>query len=128
MNKMKYLMLIVGFCASLMSCEEDPKLPDNELGFEAEVVGMAAEESEVSLNVNLSRKHTENLNVIVNMVPTGLQYGVDFTTAPEAVNNAISLTIPKGETQATIVLTKINGVGFTGDEQVVFSLGVILAS
>lgn len=126
MNRIKYLMLIAGLSMGVMSCEDDPKLPAIEIGFEAEAVGMSADEPSTTININLSRKNSTDVSLTVIVEANDLQYGSDFTTVPEAVNNAISLTIPKGETQVSIVLTKVDGVGFTGDETIKFAFGVIM--
>ncbi|HEU5291559.1 MAG TPA: HmuY family protein, partial [Cyclobacteriaceae bacterium] len=128
MNKMKYLMLIVGLCASLMSCEDDPKLPDNEVGFEAAVAGISAEETSLDINIALSRKASSDVTLTVGLTSTGIIYGTDFTTSPEASNNVISVVIPKGEIIGTITLSKVNGVGFTGDEEVSFSITAVEGS
>ena len=50
---------------------------------------------------------------------------MDFITTPEAVNNVITVVIPKGESQGTIVLEKIDGVGFLGDEEVAFTISSV---
>jgi hypothetical protein len=126
-HKLMRLLIVFFLTTILFSCENDPKLPDNLLGFEAEVVGISAEENSLDIHLNLSRPVSQDISVLVGVVATGIQYGTDFTTSPEAVNNNISLTIPAGETQATIVLTKGNGVGFTGDESIVFAIGIVMS-
>lgn len=115
-------MLIVGLSAGMTSCEDDPKLPDNEVGFEANVAGISAEEESLDIFVALSRKTSSDVTVSVNLAPIGIQYGTDFTTTPEAVNNVITLVIPEGETLGTITLSKLSGVGFAGDEEVLFTI------
>jgi hypothetical protein len=128
MNKVKYLMLIVGLFVALMSCEEDPKLPDNEVGFEASVAGISAEEENLEVNIALSRKAANDVTVTVNLAATGIQYGADFITSPEASNNIILVVIPEGETVGTITLSKVSGVGFTGDEEVSFAIAAVEGS
>ena len=123
--KLMRLLIVFGLTTILFSCESDPKLPDNLLGFEAEVAGISADENSLDVHLNISRPVSKDVTVIVGLETTGLQYGTDFTTAPEATENSIRAIIPAGETQATIVLTKGNGVGFTGDEKVVLSVDVV---
>lgn len=128
MNKVKYLLLIIGLCVSLMSCEDDPKLPDNEVAFEADVAGISADESSLDINIALSRKTSNDVTLTVDLTATGIQYGTDFITTPEAVGNTITLIIPKGEIAGTITLSKVSGVGFTGDEEVSFAITAVEGS
>ena len=121
-TKIKYLMLIVGLSVGVMSCENDPKLPDNEVGFEANVAGISADEESLEINIALSRKTSSDVTLTVNLTSTGIHYGTDFTTLPEAVDNVITLIIPEGEIVGTITLSKVSGVGFTGDEEISFMI------
>lgn len=121
-NKLTHALITCCLLFSLSSCEDDPKLPDNLVEFEAEVAGISEDEESLPININLSRETSSPVAVTVSVTSSTLQYGTDFTTAPEAVSNVISVVIPENESQATIVLTKVAGVGFVGDEQVVFSI------
>lgn len=114
------LMMAATFVFS--SCEDDPKLPDNKLEFESSVAGISSEEESLALNINLSREASSD--VVITVVVNGgtLVYGTDFTTTPAATTNVITLTIPKGETTAQVTLNKVAGVGFSGDETVVFEV------
>ncbi|HEY3429388.1 MAG TPA: HmuY family protein [Cyclobacteriaceae bacterium] len=125
MNKIKYLMLVVGLSVGVMSCEEDPKLPDNEVGFEANVAGISADEQNLEINVGISRVASRNITLNVNVASTGIQYGTDFTTEPAAVDNIITLVIPEGETVGTLTLSKVNGVEFSGDEEVSLTISEV---
>ena len=125
---LKYTLLAFGMSLAILGCEDDPKLPDNKAEFEASVAGIAADETSLSININLSRETSKPVTLSVNVASTGLSYGTDFTTDPAAVENVISLTIPQGESQATIVLSKVSGVGFVGDEEVAFEIANIEGS
>src|SRR5688572_28784098 len=124
-NKLMRLLIVFSLATTLFACENDPKLPDNLIEFEAEVAGISAEENSLEVHLNLSRPASADVVVTISLEATGLQYGTDFTTTPEASANIITTTIPAGETQTAIVLTKGSGVGFTGDETIVFSINEV---
>lgn len=114
--------LLLACVIVLTSCEDDPKLPANLVEFETDVAGFASTENSLVININLSRAASTDAVLNLDVNSGTLQYGVDFTTIPAVVDNTITVTIPKGETQATITLAKVAGVGFTGDETIVFTL------
>jgi HmuY protein len=114
--------LLITVTVILSSCEDDPKLPDNQLQFESAVAGIASEEESLALNITLSRPASADVVVTLSINGGALVYGTDFTTTPAAVNNLITVSIPAGETTAAIALNKVAGVGFSGDEIVVFEV------
>lgn len=114
--------LLLSFALMFSACEDDPKMPANLVEFETDVAGFASSESSLPIHINLSRAAEANAVLNLEITSGTLQYGVDFTTTPEASDNMVTVTIPKGETQATITLKKVAGVGFTGDENIVFTL------
>lgn len=127
-NRLLFTLTAFCFLFVFAGCEDEPKLPENLVEFEAEVAGFSAEESSFNVNINLSRPASEDVAVTVGLTASGVQYATDFITSPEAIENKIVVTIPAGETQAVIVLNKMNGVGFTGDETVVFSINEVVGS
>jgi hypothetical protein len=116
------LVLAVGLSCILLSCEEDPKLPDNIVEFEAAVAGISEDEESLLIHVNLSRETSADAVLTFSVESNGVAYGTDFTLAPAPVANTITVTIPEGETQASITLAKTAGVLFDGDESVTLTL------
>src|SRR5688572_10070226 len=105
MNKLLInLVLSAGLSLMLLSCEDDPKLPDNVVEFEASVAGISEDEESLLINVNLSRETSSDAVLTFSVEPNGLVYGTDFTLTPAPVGNTITVTIPEGEAQASITL------------------------
>ncbi len=125
-KSIKFLsLLLVAATFVFSSCEDDPKLPDNKLEFESSVAGIASEDESLTLKLNLSRAASSDVVLTLSVNGGALVYGTDFTTTPAAVGNVITLTIPKGETTTQVVLNKVEGVGFGGDEVVVFEVTLV---
>lgn len=121
-SKLKTLLAIVGISSMLFRCQEDPKLPANEVEFEASVAGMTADEESLIIHVNLSREAEAQSSLTFSMETTGVVYGADFTLDPAPVGNLFVVTIPKGEQQGSIVLSKAAGVLLDGDETITLTL------
>ena len=121
-TSIKSLAILFLATITLSSCEDDPKLPDNQLQFESSVAGISSEDESLTLNMTLSRAVSVDVVVTLSVNGGALVYGTDFTTTPAAVGNMITLIIPAGETTAAVTLNKIAGVGFSGDETVVFEV------
>lgn len=124
-TSIKFIVLLFAVACIFSSCEDDPKLPNNELQFESSVAGISSEEQSLPVNLTLSRAASTDVTVTLSVNPGTLVYGTDFTTTPEAINNVITLTIPKGQTTTSVILNKVDGVGFSGDEAIVFELASI---
>lgn len=121
-TSIKFLAILFLAVVTLSSCEDDPKPPDNQLQFESSVAGISSEDESLTLNMTLSRAASSDVFVTLSVNGGALVYGTDFTTTPAAVSNLITVTIPAGETTAAIALNKVAGVGFSGDEIVVFEV------
>lgn len=121
-KSIRFFALLMAATFLFSSCEDDPQLPDNKLQFESAVAGIASEEETLSLNINLSRSASEDITITLSVNAGTLVYGTDYTTTPAATANVITLTIPKGEAAAQLVLSKVAGVGFSGDETIVFEI------
>jgi hypothetical protein len=120
--KISALLVAAGSLLLLGSCKEDPELPDNTVGFESTALGFADDESELTITIKLLRQVTAATQVTVQVVPTGVTYGVDFTTDPEGASGIITLPITAGATSVSFTLVKQPGVLFDGDEQIVFTV------
>lgn len=121
----RFFALLISATFFLSSCEDDPQLPPNKLQFESAVAGIASEEISLPLTINLSRAASSDISVTLSVNGGTLVYGTDYTTTPGTTANVITLTIPKGQTSAQIVLNKVAGVGFSGDETIVFEVTAI---
>lgn len=112
------LALVMGFS---VSCSDDePPLPDNLAEFEASALGF--EGTSTTVNVTLSRAEKTPTTLNIGLTPNKLTYGSEFTTTPEATANVIQLVIPAGETEASFVVTKANGIFLNGDESISFQI------
>lgn len=122
------VLLVLTGSILLGSCKEDPELPDNRVEFESAALGIGDDESELTVNVKLSREATTATQVTVQVVPTGVVYGVDFTTEPAATAGIITLPVDKGVVSVSFTILKGAGILFDGDEQIVFTIAPTDAS
>jgi len=119
----KLLVYFLGFTLLLGACKKsDPALPDNQINFSASTQGLASTDNSITVTLNLGRASDVAVPVVVALATTGVTYGTEFTTAPAAVNNEISLTVPAGSTSASFTLTKTAGIFLNGNEAVNFTL------
>lgn len=121
-NKLKTFFMIIGVSLAVSACQEDPKLPANEVEFEATVAGITAEETSLTIHVNLSRKAEANVTLTFLLETSGVEAGSDFTLEPAPAGNQVTVTVPKGEQQGSIVLSKTEGVLLDGDETITLTL------
>lgn len=124
-KSINFFALLLAVAWVFSSCEDELKLPDNKLQFESPVAGIAAEEESLTVKISLSRPASTDITASLVINPGTLAYGIDFITTPAALGNTITVTIPKGETQATVTLAKVEGVGFTGDETIVLEVTAV---
>jgi hypothetical protein len=116
-------MLILASCSN-----DDPPLPDNLSTFESGELGMTEGENELTVKILLSRPTSADQHVTVSFATEGIVYGTDFTTEPEATNNTLSLTIPKGSTEGSFKLIKSAGLLLDGDEKITFNIATTTSS
>jgi hypothetical protein len=121
MKKIAKSLLFIAFLASFNACNDDePPLPDNTAGFETTEQGFEGEEAEIK--IVFSRAVDAATPISVSLTPTLLTYGTEFTTTPAAENNAIALTVPAGQSSASIKIAKKAGVLLNGDESLAFKI------
>lgn len=124
MKKIAKSLLFIAFLFSFNACNDDePPLPDNTAGFESAAQGFEGEEAEIK--VVLSRAVDVATPISVSLTPTLLTYGTEFTTTPAAANNTIALTVPAGQSSASIKVAKKAGVLLNGDESVAFKIASV---
>jgi hypothetical protein len=128
MKKSRFFLQIVVLSAllvSFFSCEEDPQLPDNLVAFESAQLGFNADENELSINISLSRAAADQGSITVNFEANGIAYGDDFTTAPTATGNSITIPVAAGASQVSFTVSKGENVLLDGDESVTFSINSV---
>ncbi len=128
MKKSRFFLQIVVLSAllvSFFSCEEDPQLPDNLVAFESAQLGFNADENELSINISLSRAAADQGSITVNFEANEIEYGDDFTTAPAATGNSITIPVTAGASQVSFTVSKGENVLLDGDESVTFSINSV---
>lgn len=117
------VLLVFGLAIVLNSCKkDDPPLPPNNINFQAAAAGLGASESEATVTLTLSRAETVATSVAISLEPSGVIYGTDFTTTPEASASGITLTIPAGSNTASFKVTKKPGLLLSGGESIKFGI------
>lgn len=123
MNKFLSFVFTLVFLGVVSSCkEEEPPLPDNLVVFESAEQGLDANTKTLTVKLKLTRATDVAIPISVQITPTGLTYGTEFTTAPAASNNTISLTIPAQSSEASFQLSKTDNVFLSGTESITFKI------
>lgn len=121
MKIIKSLIFILCSVLLFVSCKkDDPPLPANQLNFESSEQGLTAEANEKEVKIFLSRAAETALPISIDLIPSGLTYGVEFTTLPEASSNRIDLTIAAGASSGSFKVVKKTGVFLSGTESISF--------
>ncbi|MBN8823103.1 MULTISPECIES: HmuY family protein [unclassified Spirosoma] len=109
--------------STLNACKEsDPPLPDNLVQFESTEQGMDAATQSSTIKLKLSRAVDAATPITVQVTPTGITYGTQFTTTPAITNNTLSLTVPAGSSETSFTLTKANSIFLSGTETIDFTI------
>ena len=123
-----FSLIILGTLLFSVSCKEDPELPDNLVEFESNALGITEDESELTVNINLSREATKDGVLTLQFEAAGLAYGTDFTTEPAAIGNTITIPVMKGASAVSFKVKKVENVLLDGDEQLVATITTVPAS
>ncbi len=108
---------------ALNACKEsDPPLPDNLVQFESAEQGLDAATKEATIKLKLSRAASAATAVTIQVAPTGIAYGTQFTTTPATTNNVLSLTVPAGSSETSFKLTKGDNLFLSGTETIDFTI------
>ncbi|MVM31737.1 hypothetical protein GO755_16940 [Spirosoma sp. HMF4905] len=109
--------------STLNACKEaDPPLPDNLVQFESAEQGLDATTTEATIKLKLSRAVDAATPVTLQVTPTGITYGTQFTTTPAITTNTLSLTVPAGASEASFKLTKAADLFLAGTETITFAI------
>ena len=124
MNKLIKPLLVFTFLGIFSACSDDePPLPDNLAAFETTAQGFEGDQVEVK--VVLSRAAEAATPITINLTPTNITYGTEYTTEPAATNNVVALTVPAGATGASFKIIKKTGVLLEGDESIQFKIASV---
>ncbi|PZR37889.1 MAG: hypothetical protein DI538_11145 [Azospira oryzae] len=126
--KTSLLLIVLSGLVILVSCKDDPELPENLTAFESDQLGLASAETELAINLQLTREAEVEGTATILIEPTGLTYGTDFTTEPNATANSFAITIPAGATTASFKVKKTAGALFDGDEKIKFTISSLAPS
>ncbi len=108
----------------ISSCEDDTiDLPDNYVAFKTAEAGLTG--ADVSIELTLTRAADAAIPLTVSLTPAGVEYGTHFITEPAASNNTIALTIPQGESSASIKVIPVEGVLLSGTETLDFTISQV---
>lgn len=119
MNILSKYSLFLLCSLSMLSCNnEEPPLPDNTIAFVSDAQGIENTASELDIVLNFGRAIDTPINISVDLNESGVAYGVDYTTEPEAQNGVISLSVPTGSTFTKVVLKKTQNSVMNGNETV----------
>jgi hypothetical protein len=123
-NYVKFLSLAIAAILLFSSCRkrDDVGNPDNLVIFSSTAQGITAAENSITVKLILSRNTDKDIPVTINLTPKGVVYGTDFTTTPAATAGVINVTIPSGNNEASITITKVPGTLFDGDETITFAI------
>ncbi len=126
MNRLSLLFLAVLSVFIISSCsKDDPPLPDNTVAFTTNAMGFEDNLSEMDIKVTASRAVESAVSVTINLEPTGLTYGTQFTTEPAATDNKITVNIPAGASEATVKLKRVAGALTEGSESLSFKISAV---
>lgn len=116
----KLILGLALICWTSSCSDDDPKLEDNTVAFEASSLGLTDETATITLN--LSRSVSADVTVYVSYTTDGVTYGDEFTTDPEATDNSIAVTISAGETSGAFTVSVADDAFLDGDETATFTI------
>ncbi len=125
---MKQLRTNIGLLALgiilFSSCRKKDALvvAENFVVFETSAQGITAAENTITIKLKLQNATATEVPIVLNLTDQGVVYATDYTTLPAAVSGKINLSIPSGNNEVSIKLTKVPGVTFDGDEKIVFDI------
>ncbi|MES1226329.1 MAG: HmuY family protein, partial [Bacteroidota bacterium] len=107
----------------ISSCSDDnPPLPDNLSTFASAQLGLADDETELDVKIQLTRAATIDIPLTVSLATNGVTYGTEFTTEPAITSGSLSLTLTKGSSEVSFKVKKADGILLDGDESITFTI------
>ncbi len=123
-NLRKVLMLSLSvFLMAVSSCRKnEAPLPDNQVQFESNEQGLSEATAEITVKLTLTRAVDANTAVSISLTNTGIDYGTNYTTVPEAASGTMVVSVLSGSKEASFIVKKVSGALFTGEEKIVFKM------
>lgn len=124
MRKLIYftsVLFSIGLVIQSCSSDDDVTYPDNTISFSSAELGIDESESSKTFTINISRAINTASTIDLAVTSTGLVYGTDYTTSPAISDGKISISIPAGQTSASIIVNKVSKF-FNGDESIEFNV------
>lgn len=119
MQKLRSILSIFSLIVIFSSCKkDDPALPDNLLNFETNEQGIPSGSADAEIKLSLSRVTDVAIPLTVELQPSGVTYGTEFTTTPAATNNMLALTVPAGSSSVSFKVTKAANIFLQGNESI----------
>ncbi|RRB02501.1 HmuY family protein [Larkinella rosea] len=123
MNKVRSLLALFIFSMAINACkQDDPPLPDNLVNFDAAEQGFDSDKTEAEIKLTLTRSAETATAVTIDLAPSGIAYGTQFTTNPAATNNSLTVTIPAGSSTGSFKVTKGANLFLSGKETINFTI------
>lgn len=98
----------------LTSCGEDDNVqPELLAGFSSETLGLANDEDQTSVTLELSRVAGSVVTIVLTIDhEEGVVYGTDYSTEPALIDGNIIIEIPEGSTSAPLLINKLKDLEF----------------
>ncbi|GAB3908005.1 hypothetical protein GCM10028803_42800 [Larkinella knui] len=123
MNKVRSFIALLTFSVLLNACkQDDAPLPDNLVQFEASEQGFESDKTETEVKLTLTRSAETATAITIDLLPSGIAYGTQFTTTPAATNNSLTVTIPAGSNAGSFKVTKAASLFLSGKEAINFTI------
>ncbi|WP_025761382.1 HmuY family protein [Dyadobacter tibetensis] len=127
-TKLYYCLAFIFLSLTWSSCKDNEiSLPDQLVQFEASEQGMNETDEELSIKLKLNREATEDVSLVIDLTTSGITYGTEFTTSPQASESGIQLRIPKGKSETEFIIKKASDLLLDGDESVNFKIKSVTA-
>ncbi len=105
------------------------KITDNDKATVSFVAASASKQERLGgQTVELSMNKPSPVSQTITLTVTngaGVAYTTDYTTTPAVNNNAISLTVPAGQTTASFILTPVNDLVIEENETISFEITAV---
>lgn len=110
MKLFKLLSLLLAFLVVSCSQDDDSLAPTPfVVGFQFSSIDLDSFGEEIVVDLSYSRASTATGSITLSITESAnAQYGIDFTTIPQAIDNQITLNIANNESANSFVFQKIN--------------------
>ncbi|KAA9346387.1 HmuY family protein [Larkinella humicola] len=123
MNTVRSIFVFLAFSACISACkQDDPPLPDNLVQFDASEQGFESDKTETEIKLTLTRSAETATAITIDLAPSGIAYGTQFTTDPAATNNSLTVTIPAGSSTGSFKVIKAATLFLSGKESITFTI------